>query len=129
MNSLSIAGRATKDPEMRTTSTGNAMCTFCIAENGSWKNETVFVNVAAYGKQAEVCGKYVKKGDVVAVAGPVRLNRYGEGNSKAALAMDVRTVSFFGKRNAASADEAGEAPSQEKETSGYTEIDDEDMPF
>lgn len=129
MNSLSIAGRATKNPEMRTTSTGNAMCTFCIAENGSWKNETVFVNVAAYGKQAEVCGKYVKKGDVVAVAGPVRLNRYGEGNSKAALSMDIRTVSFFGKRNAASADEAGEALSQEKETSGYTEIDDEDMPF
>lgn len=74
-----IVGNAGKDPEMRFTPSGQAVCNFSVGVNHQYTNsngeqvkETKWVRVVTWGKQAETCNQYVKKGSKVLVVG--RLN-------------------------------------------------------
>lgn len=73
---ISIVGNVGRDPEMRFTPSGQAICSFSIAANRSYKStsgesikETVWFRVSVWGKLAEVCNQYVKKGSLVLVEG------------------------------------------------------------
>lgn len=82
LNKILIAGNCTRDPEMRYTQSGDAMCRFGIASSryyrdpkdttGEWKEDTCFVNVVAWRQAAERLGDQLKKGTAVLVEG--RLN-------------------------------------------------------
>lgn len=74
LNKVLIAGRLTKDPELRYTPSGSAVTTLPLASNMKTKEkETVcYVDISAWGKQAENCSQYLKKGSEVLVEG--RLN-------------------------------------------------------
>ena len=82
MNVVTLVGRMARDPELRyTTTTGTAMCTFTIAVDRQYSNKegqkvTDFFNVVSWGKQAENCGKYLKKGSKVAVEGSISTSKY-----------------------------------------------------
>lgn len=73
MNKLFVTGRLVKDPEMRELKVGNDTiknCRFRIAvARRNTENETDFFNVVVWRKQAENCGKYLKKGSKVSVIG------------------------------------------------------------
>jgi len=78
-HTIIVVGNVGKDAEMRYTPSGQAVASFSVATNrsytksdGSQEKETVWFRVSAWGKQAEVCNQYVKKGMKVLVEG--RLN-------------------------------------------------------
>ena len=76
LNKVMLIGNMTRDPEMRYTPQGTAVCTFGIATNSSWtattgeKKENVeFHNIVAWNKLAEICAQLLKKGRKVYVEG------------------------------------------------------------
>ncbi|HEA47035.1 MAG TPA: single-stranded DNA-binding protein [bacterium] len=76
INRVFISGNLTHDPELRYTPNGQAVTNFQIANNrkyrdqsGEWKEETSFLRIVAWARQAEVCSEYLKKGSPVLVEG------------------------------------------------------------
>ena len=76
LNRATIIGNLTRDPELRQTPNGQAVCSFGVATNRSWtgrdgqKQESAeFHNVVAWGKLAEICGQYLNKGRKVYIEG------------------------------------------------------------
>lgn len=75
-NKAIIIGRVTKDPEIRTTPSGQSVATLSVATNRVWNSnsgerqeKTEFHNVVAWGKLAEICGQYLVKGQEVMFEG------------------------------------------------------------
>ncbi len=76
VNKAIIAGNLTRDPETRTTPSGQIVVSFSVATNRIWtdkngqrQKQTEFHNVVAWGKLAEICQKYLSKGRLVYVEG------------------------------------------------------------
>ncbi len=94
-NKVMLMGNLVRDPELRVTPSGLSICRFTLAcsrsvktekaENGM-REETTFVDIEAFGKQAEVVAKYFTKGRPIFVEGRLRLNEWqnqtGEKRSK-----------------------------------------------
>lgn len=75
-NSVQLIGRLGKDPEVKSFDTGNKLATFSLATTDTYKNakgekvkDTQWHNVVIWGKLADIAGKYLKKGNEVAVEG------------------------------------------------------------
>jgi single-strand DNA-binding protein len=84
-NNAIMVGRLTRDPELRRTSTGKAVCAFDIAISrrmkdsitGEWKDaDPTFVPIIVWGEQAERCGERLKKGSPVHVEGRLQTNKW-----------------------------------------------------
>lgn len=76
LNKVLIIGNLTRDPEIRTTPTGQTVATFSVATSRRWKDkdgqakeQTEFHNIVAWRKLAEIVGQYIKKGSKVYVEG------------------------------------------------------------
>ena len=87
-NRVIIAGNLTRDPELRYTPKGMAIASFGLAVNRKWKNEAgetkeevTFVDVDAFGKQAETIGQYMKKGRPFLVEGRLKLDQWEDKNT------------------------------------------------
>ncbi len=81
MNTITLLGRLTKNPEARYTSTGKAVTLFTLAVNRPYSNpdgqrEADFINCQAWGKTAEVVGNHVSKGDRLLVEGRLQIRSY-----------------------------------------------------
>jgi single-strand DNA-binding protein len=83
-NKVILAGNLTRDPELRYTPSGTAIASFGLAVNRKWKDaqsgemkdETTFVDIDAFGKQAETIGQYLKKGRPILIEGRLRLQQW-----------------------------------------------------
>ena len=87
-NRVILAGNLTRDPELRYTPKGVAIAKMGMAINRSWKTETgetkeevTFVDVDAFGRQAEVIGQYMKKGRPLLVEGRLKLDQWEDKNT------------------------------------------------
>jgi len=85
-----LIGNLGKDPEMRYTSNGVAVCTFSLATNESWKDgdgtqqeRTEWHNIVAWRKLAEICGEWLKKGKRVYIEGKIQTRSYDDKNTGA----------------------------------------------
>ena len=81
MNKAILVGRLTKDPELKTTSTGVSVCSFTIAVNRRFKNseggyDADFINCVAWRQQAEFISKYFSKGRMVGICGSIQTRNY-----------------------------------------------------
>lgn len=78
MNSVALVGRLTRDPDLRYTPSQLAVARFSIAVNRpfSKNNEADFINIVVFGKSAENCGTYLKKGSQVGVTGRIQTGSY-----------------------------------------------------
>ena len=83
LNRATILGNVTRDPEVKQTASGQSVCSFGVATNRSWndasgkKVEAVeFHNVVAWGKLAEICGQYLKKGTKAYVEGRLQTREW-----------------------------------------------------
>ncbi len=83
LNRAMIIGNLTRDPEVRTTSTGQQVCTLGVATNRSWtdakgaKQEDVeFHSIVVWGKLAEICGQYLSKGRKVYFEGRLKTREW-----------------------------------------------------
>ena len=84
-NKVILAGNLTRDPELRYTPKGTAIAKFGLAINRSWrtdagenKEEVTFVDLDAFGKQAETIGKYLRKGRPLLVEGRLKLDQWDD---------------------------------------------------
>jgi single-strand DNA-binding protein len=105
-NSVIIVGRLTKDPDLRRTSTGKAVCIFDIAFNrrlkdsvtGEWKDsDTTFVPIVVWGEQAERCSDRLKKGFSVYIEGRLQMNKWDgpNGTKRSRLEVIVSRIQFL----------------------------------
>ncbi len=108
VNLVLLAGNLTRDPEVRYTPNGKAVADLGLAVNRKWfdrqtnerKEEVCFVDVVVWGKQAENCAEYLKKGAPIFIEGRLQLDRWetqaGEKRSK--LRVNARRIQFLGRR-------------------------------
>ena len=87
-NKVILAGNLTRDPELRYTPKGTAIARIGMAINRTWKTETgetkeevTFVDVDAFGRQAEVISQYMKKGRPLLVEGRLKLDQWEDKNT------------------------------------------------
>ena len=95
MNALHIIGYLTADPTTRATSTGKTVATFAVGVTRSRKDAngdrvSDFFRVNAWGPTADFCGKYLKKGSMVAVTGELNMNSYEGKDGKTRYSLDVQ---------------------------------------
>ena len=142
MNKLTIIGRLTRDPELRTTSAGINVCSFTVAVNrrgrrddASAQPEADFFRVSAWRQLGENCAKYLAKGRKVCVIGPVSVRTFqgNDGTTHASLEMTADDVEFLSSRNEDGA--AGNyaapaaAPAADTQAAGFTAVETDELPF
>lgn len=139
-NKITVYGHVGRDPELKFTPQGLAICTFSLPsddrkkdKNGEWVTVTTWFRVTAFGKTAENSNKYLKKGKLVMVHGKVRMEEYTdkEGNKRTSLEVTADDVVFLSK-------DSGEDPLarpfiQNREAAvppaPDSKVEDEDIPF
>ena len=89
MNSITLLGRLTKDPELKYSQKGTAYCRFTLAVARPFnKDETDFINCVAMDKTAEVMADYLRKGKRIAIQGRLQIGSY-EKNGNTFYTADV----------------------------------------
>jgi single-strand DNA-binding protein len=107
-NKVYLMGNLTRDPEMRVTPKGTAICQFGLAISRSWKDEsgqtreeTAFVDIEAWGKQGEVISKYCTKGRPLFVEGRLKFDQWEDktsGQKRSKLKVVLENFQFIGGR-------------------------------
>ncbi|OGO59062.1 MAG: hypothetical protein A2V85_01520 [Chloroflexi bacterium RBG_16_72_14] len=84
MNKVLLTGRLTRDPELRTTAGGKAVASFSVAshEFAAGKEKSEFHNIVAWDRLAETCGRYLGKGQQVAVEGRIQTRTWDDDQGK-----------------------------------------------
>lgn len=125
-NKVILLGRLTKDPELRFTPQGSSVCTFGLASSrtykgndGTQKEEVCFVDIDTWGRQAETCAEYLKKGREVLVEGRLTLSRWEtqDGQKRSKLKVTADRVVFLGGRDAPQTTEEVPPPAESTEIS------------
>lgn len=137
MNSVSLVGRLTRDPEVRYTSSQMAVARFSIAiDRGKDKDGndrgTDYPNVVVFGKQGESCGDWLKKGSQVAITGRIQTGSYTKQDGTKVYTTDVVAdrVEFIGsKSEGQQAKPKAEDPDIPEGFHAYNEEDDGNIPF
>ena len=143
MNRLTIIGNLTHDPELRTTPSGDSVCSFSVAVNrrgrrdeGSAQPEADFFRVSAWRQLGENCAKYLAKGRKVAVVGSVSVRTYqaNDGTTRATMEVNATDVEFLSSRNedgmaGGYTAPAAAAPVAEPQAAGFTAVETDELPF
>lgn len=105
-NKVILLGNLTRDPEIRRIASGTGCCQFGLAVNREWKNdagqkqeEVTFIDVTAWGKQAELIGQYLKKGNPLFVEGRLKLDQWTDknnGEKRSKLCVVMESFQFVG---------------------------------
>ena len=89
LNKVMLMGNLTRDPELRVTPKGTPICQFSLAinrkfklESGESREEVIFVDIEAWGKQGETIAKFVTKGRPLFVEGRLKLDQWEDKNTK-----------------------------------------------
>jgi single-strand DNA-binding protein len=116
-NKVILAGNLTRDPELRYTPKGTAIARIGMAINRTWKTETgeskeevTFVDVDAFGRQAEVIAQYMKKGRPLLVEGRLRLDQWEDKTThqkQSKLKVVLEAFSFIDSRGGDGGGNAG----------------------
>ncbi len=106
LNKVFLMGNLTRDPELRYTASGAAVCSIGMAinrryrNNDEWKEEVCFVDVVAWGKTGENCSQYLTKGSAVLVEGRLKLNTWEqEGQKRSKLEVVAENIQFMASRD------------------------------
>ena len=90
MNTITIAGRIGREPELRHTSQGDAVLSFSVADDQGKGKPAQWWRAALWGKRAEALQPYLRKGDNVTVVGQVSQREYTNRDGQLRLSLDVR---------------------------------------
>jgi len=103
-NKVILAGNLTRDPDFRVTPNGQQVCKIGIAvsrrfttQSGEQREETTFVDVDAWGKQAETISRYFSKGKPILVEGRLKLDQWQtpQGENRSRLGVTLENFSFM----------------------------------
>ena len=132
LNRVVLIGNLTKDPELRYTPGGQPVTTLRLAVNDrrkvgdEWQEQAHFFDVTVWGKQAENCAQYLKKGRTVAVDGRLTSRQWEtqEGQKRTAVEVVAERVVFLGSA------EGGRGPEPDVEAAEAAPPDGgDDIPF
>ncbi len=145
VNKAILVGNLGKDPEIRFTGTGKAVCKFPLATTTTWNDNdgnkqerTEWHNIIVWGKQGENCGKFLSKGRQVFVEGEIRSRSYDDkdGNKRYITEIIAMSVRFLGGgagggRSSGASGDPGfpEEPAMGMGGGGAAATDDDDIPF
>lgn len=135
MNQVFLIGNLGKDPELRYTQNGQAVCNFSIAVNErykageDWKTKTEWVNIVVWGKTAEYCGENLLKGHKVFIQGKIQTRSYDDKNGQKRYITEIvaaKVEHFQGVPTTNGQEESRGAPSS---AAGAQPNLDDDVPF
>jgi single-strand DNA-binding protein len=155
MNKVILIGNLTRDPELRTTPSGDSVCSFTVAVNRRRRSnaeagqpDADFFRVSAWRQLGENCAKYLAKGRKVFVSGPLTCRTYvgSDGQTRASLEVQADDVEFLTSRSEAAEMGGGysapaSAPAQARpaaapasygsapQSGGFVQVDEEELPF
>ncbi|MBI4232290.1 single-stranded DNA-binding protein [Candidatus Peregrinibacteria bacterium] len=117
VNKVMLIGRLTRDPELRYTPSGKAVCELGLAINRTYKKEngeevedTCYVDITAWGRRAEVCSEYLQKGRTVYIEGRLRYEKWDakDGGKRSKMSVVAQAVQFLSSRKNGSREESQE---------------------
>lgn len=144
MNKVILIGNLANDPESRTTQSGIAQCSFRIAVQRRFKGangerETDFLPVVCWRQTAEFAQRYLAKGRKVAVEGSIQTRSYDaqDGSKRYVTEIIADSVEAVGGRedgaqnaqNDRKSQKAQKGQSANRDKNGFTEVNDDDLPF
>ena len=131
MNRVILIGNLASDPESRTTQSGIAQCSFRIAVQRRFKGangerETDFLPVVCWRQTAEFAQRYLAKGRKVAVEGSIQTRSYDaqDGSKRYVTEVIADNVESVGSR-----EDGARKPESAQQNGGFTEVDDDELPF
>jgi single-strand DNA-binding protein len=147
INKVIVVGNLGKDPETRFLPDGKAVCNFSVATTDKWtdkatnekKEATEWHRVSSFGRLAEICGEYLKKGSQVYIEGKLRTRKWQdkEGQDRYSTDIIADVMQMLGSRSGMGGGEpremrepsaAGESKPAKKPAGQFQDMDD-DIPF
>ena len=145
-NKVILMGNLTRDPELRVTASGLSICKLSMATNrvyqtrdGERKEEVTYVDVDAFGRQAETISKYMSKGRALLVEGRLKLDSWEtpQGEKRSKLGVVLENFQFTGDRGGAGGDssdsgshvERNSPPPRTEPKAPADDIEEDDVPF
>jgi single-strand DNA-binding protein len=124
LNKILLIGNLGHDPELKFTPNGSAVCNFSIATSENWKDkegnkkiDTQWHRITVWGKSAESCGEYLKKGSSVCVEGKIKTRSYEDKQGVKKYVTDIIAdhVTFLSCKN-------NEAATHDEQQPGSDEV-------
>ena len=145
MNKVILVGNLTKDPDYRTTPSGVSVCNFSIAVQRRFSNqqgvrEADFINCVAWRQQADFVHRFFTKGRKIGVVGSLQTRTYDaqDGSKRYITEIIADNIEFAGSKGAdrgtdvadhAAAPARPQPMAQAPVAGGFTEVDDDELPF
>ena len=141
VNKAIIVGNIGKDPDVRYSASGDAMCNITVATSENWKDKatgekkelTEWHRISFFGKLAEIAGQYLKKGSQVYVEGSIRTRKWTDKEGQERYTTEIRgdeMKMLGGKQNSANvpAQKAPDSANSQKSKPKFDDLDDS-IPF
>lgn len=143
LNKAMIIGRLGQDPEVRYTQSNTAVANMSIATSerykdsqGEWKERTEWHKVVAWGRTAEICQEYLKKGSQVYIEGPIQTSKWEDkdGNTRYTTEIKALTMTMLDSKGSSGGD-MPQKPQDSKPVSSSVDLNedlddiDDDLPF
>lgn len=138
VNKAIIVGNIGKDPDVRYSASGDAMCNITVATSENWKDKatgekkelTEWHRISFFGKLAEIAGQYLKKGSQVYVEGSIRTRKWTDKEGQERYTTEIRgdEMKMLGGKSE-SQQEQRQTPKQPNKTFSHGDELDSDVPF
>jgi single-strand DNA-binding protein len=139
LNKAMIIGNVTRDPDVRTTGSGQQVALFSVATNRSWtdpsgqkKEQVEFHSIVAWRKLAEIIGQYVKKGGKIFVEGRLQTRSWDDPSGVKKYRTEIvaeNVIMLDRKPSTAGGPPAAEAAPEAPTTPAEPEVNVDDIPF
>lgn len=143
LNKAMLIGRLGQDPEVRYTQSNTAVANFSLAtnerykdRNGEWQERTEWHRIVAWGRTAEICQEYLKKGSLVYIEGPIQTREWEDKDGQKKYTTEIKALTMQMLDSRGDKMGGGGAPSKPgKSAASSVEIDesfddmDDDLPF
>lgn len=143
LNKAMLIGRLGQDPEVRYTQSNTAVANFSLAtnerykdRNGEWQERTEWHRIVAWGRTAEICQEYLKKGSLVYIEGPIQTREWEDKDGQKKYTTEIKALTMQMLDSRGDQMGGGGAPSKPgKSAASSVEIDesfddmDDDLPF
>jgi single-strand DNA-binding protein len=132
-NKITIIGNLGRDPELRYTPQGTAVCDFSVAVNdrkrdkaGEWQDVTTWFKITFWGKQAENASKYLTKGRQAYIEGRLQVEEWTDrdGNNRYTLAVQGSDIQFLGEGRGEGGDQQASSESSYTSSAPASSSDD-----
>jgi single-strand DNA-binding protein len=137
-NRIILVGNLGRDPELRYTTQGTAVCSFSMATNerrkdktGEFQDVTTWFRVTLWGRQAETASQYLVKGKSVYIEGRLRVDEYTDrdGKSRYSLEVNATDMQFIGSRGDDASGASHRASPPDDRSHAERDAVDDDVPF